>query len=286
MESHYTCGIIGAGRLGSVLAKAFGKQKKLTWLLSRSKKIPDDINVTIGEISFIPQIILIATNDDSIGEVADELARHFRRGLEGVYIAHCSGFVPLSSLQPCKNYGAIVASIHPYQTFYYPSLKNLRNITWGIDCEPRERDFFGRVIADLQGNAYFLDFESELQKSLYHISAVSASNFLTSALSLSRRIFSHLGISPENFLKPIVRTTVGNALKFNKDSSSIPLTGPVARGDFKTINNHIQALENNKELLKPYCYFSLAAAEMAYNAKMLTDIQFSEITKILKEKII
>jgi len=66
-------------------------------------------------------------------------------------------------------------------------------------------------------------------------------------------------------IPPIVKTTLENNLHSLSDEKEMPMTGPFARGDFETIRLHLESLKKEPELLKIFCYLSLAANECSFN---------------------
>ncbi|MCX6101238.1 MAG: DUF2520 domain-containing protein, partial [Candidatus Bipolaricaulota bacterium] len=77
---------------------------------------------------------------------------------------------------------------------------------------------------------------------LYHVSAVLASNYLVTLLDLASALWPELGATREEGLRallPLVRGTIENV-----DRLGIPaaLTGPIARGDAGTVAHHLEVL--------------------------------------------
>jgi predicted short-subunit dehydrogenase-like oxidoreductase (DUF2520 family) len=257
-------GIIGYGKLGSTLAEYFNSKGNLLWIVENDKKArmiaKEKINSipilnSILDITEIPDYIFITVYDNKIEDVAIQLAEYLKQKLEGVYVIHCSGALTTEILSSCKEYGAKTASLHPYQTFYYPSVDLLKGIGWSIQTDEYPDELIS-LIETLGGNANVIPNNDKIT-SLYHASAVIASNFLNTLISLSKETAALSGIDPDKFIEPIVRTTIENNLK-KQHGDDFPLTGPFARGDIETINNHLNALKEHPHLLKSYCYFGLA----------------------------
>ena len=151
-------------------------------------------------------------------------------------------------------------------------LKNpLTDIRWGIDCEDEDYVLFSSFVQFMYGFPVRLNKRSEKDKALYHAVATAASNYMTSIIQLAHKIADTVEIDSNEFLPPIAKTTLGNNLRGLSDSDFIPLTGPIARADLGTIKLHIKAMQDNPEILRPYCFMGLATNEMAKNAGLLDD---------------
>ena len=67
---------------------------------------------------------------------------------------------------------------------------------------------------------------------LYHAGAAIASNFLVTLYRAASRLLESAGAPPEALL-PLMRRTIDNGFD---------LTGPIARGDWTTVDAHLAAI--------------------------------------------
>ena len=67
---------------------------------------------------------------------------------------------------------------------------------------------------------------------LYHAGAAIASNFLVTLRRVAGRLVEDAGAPPEA-LEPLMRRTIENGFE---------LTGPIARGDWATVDAHVHAI--------------------------------------------
>jgi predicted short-subunit dehydrogenase-like oxidoreductase (DUF2520 family) len=290
-----TVGVIGAGKLGSALCDALSNKKLLKWILARSKQSQQalqqflnsnaDIISSLDEISIIPDLIILAVSDSAINQVAVAISKKFKTLLSNKIIAHCSGVITKEALSSCEQYAAKTASIHPYQTFYYPSKNNFKGIMWGIETDEKEKKFFSRFVKLLGGKPYFFTQENIKLKALYHSSAVAASNFLTTTIEFSRLIADEAFLPLVDFLPPIIKTTINNNLHSLLTGDSGAMTGPIARGDLKTIKLHIDSLSKYHFLKKIYINFALTTTELAYHNRKIKKKDYNEIKSYLIEQI-
>jgi predicted short-subunit dehydrogenase-like oxidoreductase (DUF2520 family) len=193
---------------------------------------------------------------------------------------HLSGSKGIELFDGFVEEGVITASAHPYQTFYYPDPSILKDICWGVQTSS-EFKIIEEIISGFDGKAINLNHLSPNQKTLYHASAVTVSNFLSTIADLGRSIAQSAGINPDLFIPPIMRTTLEN----NFSSEIIPLTGPIARGEIETLVSHLEALKSNPENLRSYCLIGLATADRAYASEILTKEMYNEVNLLLKKYI-
>ena len=86
-------------------------------------------------------------------------------------------------------------------------------------------------------------------KPLYHAGAAMASNFLVTLYRAAARLLEESNAPPEA-LVPLMQRTIENGFA---------LTGPIARGDWTTVEAHLRALEERAPDLVPL-YRALAEA--------------------------
>jgi len=293
-DADFTFGIIGPGKLGMVLADAISSLNRLEWILARSntsvnrvKSIFDSgshIIREIEEIKVLPNMTILTVNDSSISKVASSIARYHGEKVKGKYFIHCSGVVGKDVLKPLADKGGIIAAVHPFQTFMVSDDEVLRDIRWGVDANDEDYDTFANFVTFLYGFPVRLMNESHKDKALYHAVAVAASNYMTTIIQLANKIADSANIDAREFLPPIAKTTLGNNLKGLSDKS-IPLTGPVARGDIETIRLHIDAMSGNNDILIPYCLMGLATAKMAYSSGLISNLQYNAMNQLFVDYV-
>ncbi|MGA2298051.1 MAG: Rossmann-like and DUF2520 domain-containing protein [FCB group bacterium] len=292
---NYNIGIIGAGKLGLSLAMALESINSLNCMVIKpeqnlpaltryfEKKI--SIYTSLSELQSIPQILFLTVNDSSIESVASQLANQFGKMLKDKIIVHCSGFLGLDVLAQCKAEGAVKVSAHPYQTFFEPAKELFKGISWGIESEGSV-EIISDIIRQIGGNPVKLNFSKKEDKAMYHASAVAVSNSMTASIDMAKDIFEKLGVDAEQFILPILKTTLENNFSQSEKKFDFPLTGPFARGDIETIKLHIKALEHDNYLLKSYCYLGLGTLEASIHHKLIDVSKYKEISDILTEILV
>jgi len=176
-----------------------------------------------------PQLVLLCVPDSAIAEVARSVA-------PGPWIAHTSGATPLGALAP----HATRFGVHPLQTFVRGRGPEQLDGAWaavtGEDPEALARATW--FAAELGLHPFEL---REDMRALYHAGAAMASNYLVTLYRAASRALVASGAPPEALL-PLMRRTIDNGFE---------LTGPIARGDWTTVDAHLAAIREHLPDLEP-----------------------------------
>jgi predicted short-subunit dehydrogenase-like oxidoreductase (DUF2520 family) len=189
------------------------------------------------ELADSADMVFITTPDDIIPKVADELK--WRAGQSAV---HCSGASTVHSLDSAKEQGAMVGSIHPCQTFAgrEQAVTNLPGSTFAIEAEEPLKTTLTEIARALDGDWVYLTSED---KALYHAAACVACNYFYTLVKIATDLWQNFGKSTEEATKayiPLLQGSVNNIANVGFPGC---LTGPIARGDVKTIQRHLDALQ-------------------------------------------
>jgi predicted short-subunit dehydrogenase-like oxidoreductase (DUF2520 family) len=166
------------------------------------------------------ELVLLCVPDGAITEVAHRIE-------PGPWVAHVSGATPLAALDPHRRR----FSLHPLQTFSRARGPEQLDGAYGaVTAETEE----ARVVAvELAETLGLRPFElADDQRVLYHAGAAIASNFLVTLRRVAGRLVEDAGAPPEA-LEPLMRRTIENGFE---------LTGPIARGDWVTVDAHVHAI--------------------------------------------
>ena len=183
------------------------------------------------------ELVLLCVPDRAIAEVA--------AGIEpGPWVAHVSGATPLAALDPHRRR----FSVHPLQTFTLDRGPEQLDGAWAaVTAETDEARALGRELATTLG---LRPFElADDARALYHAGASIASNYLVTLYRSASRLFEDAGAPPEA-LVPLMTRTIENGFQ---------LTGPIARGDWATVDAHVHALRADAPELEEL-YIALAEA--------------------------
>jgi predicted short-subunit dehydrogenase-like oxidoreductase (DUF2520 family) len=162
----------------------------------------------------------------------------------GPWVAHVSGATRLDALDPHERR----FSTHPLQTLTRERGAEQLDGAWAaISGESDDALARARWLAETLG---LRPFEiADADRILYHASAVIGGNFLVTLHRVATRLLVEVGAPPEAIV-PLMRRTIENGFD---------LTGPIARGDWSTVEAHLAALAQRDPDLVPL-YRALAEA--------------------------
>jgi pantoate--beta-alanine ligase len=189
-----------------------------------------------------PELVLLCVPDRAIAEVSGAIA-------PGPWIAHVSGATPLAALDPhARRFG-----MHPLQSFSKARGPEQLDGAWAaVSAEGENAHTTGFWLAETLGLRPFeLDDDS---RAAYHAGAAVASNYLVTLRQAAGSLLESAGAPPEA-LEPLMRGVMDNGFE---------LTGPIARGDWKTVERHLAVIrELRPELEDLYVVLAEATAAIA-----------------------
>lgn len=283
--------IIGAGRLGTVLARALaGRGHRIAALTCRrirsareSQKIIGQGKVFTNNVIAAKQgeMIFLCLPDESLKDVARELSR-FAVDWDQKIVFHTSGLLSSEALRSLKNRGAKVASFHPIQSFAKKNTppSHFQGVYFGLEGDQKALAAARKIVADLGGHPIMI---SAGTKALYHAASSVASNFLVVILDTASKLLHQAGISRKTasrLLFPLVEGTLQNVKKIDIRPS---LTGPVLRGDTATVRAHLRALRRFPKYSRAYRALALLALEAAIKGR-LPSKKFRALKSLLEDK--
>jgi len=225
------------------------------------------------------RVILIATPDDEIAVVAQELARIGEEELRGRVVLHTSGAMDSAVLDAVHERGAMVGSMHPLQSFSGVSVPSLEGKVFTIERETQAVRVARQIARSLGGLPVRI---SGSKKILYHTSG-------DGRRSCARGGGSRHAIAPlawDEAERSRARQVLEN---FETLGPRAAWTGPLSRGDYKVARAHLEALqESPEEFAQAYEALShLAARVLAKDpAGVLAELEKTSVEKKLKAKAI
>ena len=194
--------------------------------------------VAVGEDG--PELVLLCVPDRAIAEVA-------RATAVGPWVAHVSGATPLAALDPhVRRFG-----LHPLQTF--TRARGPEQIDGAYAAVTAESDDAQAVAVWLAETLGLQPFAlADDKRVAYHAGAAIASNYLVTLRRAAGSLLEAAGAPPEA-LDPLMRRTIENGFE---------LTGPIARGDWETVESHVVAIRTERPELVPM-YETLAETTKA-----------------------
>ena len=215
--------VIGTGRAGSAI---------------RARLADRGLTVTDGrEPAPDAQLVVLCVPDLAITDVA-------RTVPIGPWVAHVSGATRLVALEPHERR----FSVHPLQTLTRErGAEQLDGAFAAITADTDHGLERARWIAQLLGLGAFEVKDDD--RALYHAAAVFGGNFLVTLHRVATRLLEEVG-APAEAIVPLMTRTIENGFD---------LTGPIARGDWATVEAHLATLSERDPDLVPL-YRALADA--------------------------
>jgi len=186
-----------------------------------------------------PQLVLLCVPDRAIAEVAAATP-------PGPWVAHVSGATPLTALDPHERR----FSMHPLQSFSRArGPEQLDSAYAAVTAESETARDVGFRLAEMLG---LRPFElGDRSRATYHAGAAFASNYLVTLRALAGSLLEAAGAPPEA-LDPLMRGVIDGGFE---------LTGPIARGDWETVERHLEAIRDARPELEEL--YRVLAAETA-----------------------
>lgn len=255
-KSRPTVSIVGSGRLGTVLAMSLSESgyrieavvAKDRLRARKAAALTSDATLALraADLALLPtsKVIILSVPDDSIAEVAQELADLTSGKVRGRVVLHTSGALSSSVLQPLAKVGFHVGSLHPLVSVSDPrrALENLQGAFYCIEGDAASARIARVIVRDLDGQSFAIPSGN---KPLYHAAAVMTSGHVVALFDLAVEMMRQSGFSDLNarrVLAPLLESTVMN---LSKTDPARALTGTFSRGDVSTVRRHLEAISKD-----------------------------------------
>jgi predicted short-subunit dehydrogenase-like oxidoreductase (DUF2520 family) len=267
-------GVIGAGRVGAVLAAGLGEAGlPIAAVAGESAASRTRIEtllpgVRVDKPTAVARscdLLLLTVPDDALDNVVRMLAASGALAA-GQYVAHTSGRHGLEVLQPALEVGARGIAMHPAMTFTGTDLDvaRLAGCVFGVTCAAPERPVAESLVSLLGG---YLVWLPEEQRELYHAALAHGANHLVTLVAQSMDALRAAGSAdPAAMLRPLLTAALDNAISYGDAA----LTGPIVRGDVETVRAHLRSLQASAPAtLESYVVLARATASRAVAAGQL-----------------
>jgi len=268
MTAYHQIGLIGAGRVAQAFALALAPHSAAPPLLWARSPDKAQAAARIGRAVAAPRVesllsacdlLILAVSDDAVAAAAADLAVALPAG-HAPFAFHVSGRSGAAILAPLQAAGAATAAIHPAMTFTGDPQAEVHRMTQarfaitGATAAAKRQAV--RLVALLGGVAVEI---AEERRALYHAGLCHASNHLVTLIAGAAHALADAGVDdPAALLAPLVRAALENSL----DHGFAALSGPLLRGDARTIGEHVEALTaHTPDLLPAYRAMALATLD-------------------------
>jgi predicted short-subunit dehydrogenase-like oxidoreductase (DUF2520 family) len=299
-----TISIIGAGRMGTALARALASRGyRIEAVVARRKSharaCAELINtqpliLTSAQLDQLPpsDILFITTPDDAIENVASQLAAMMKsrvvkmKGVKGRRkrtALHASGALSSDILRSLRGAGFSTGSMHPLISVSDPvhGAESLRSAFFCIEGESAAQSVARSLVDALGAESFSINTKD---KALYHAAAVMASGHMTALFDIATEMLTHCGLTARRaraVLLPLLRSTLENL--YTADPAHA-LTGTFARADTSTVRRHLEAISSSEmhDALATYTLLGLRSLQLVKRAGASSDA-LNEIALILEE---
>lgn len=239
-------GIIGTGRVGSVLGAALTTAGHHVVACSGVSKdsvrraerhLPGVPRLDVPDVVDAAELVVVAVPDDVLEALVQGLADTERWRI-GQLVVHTSGAYGIGVLGPAIRMGVVPLALHPAMTFagQPEDFDRLVDAPFGVTAPEELRPVAEALVLEMGGNPIWVPEEA---RALYHAALAAGANHLVTLVAESQDLLARAGVDgPSHVLRPLLEAALDNALR----AGDAATTGPVVRGDARTVARHIETL--------------------------------------------
>ncbi len=283
-------GVVGAGRVGAVVAAALqAAGHEIVAVAGESAASRTRIETLLPSVHVDKptavarscDLLLLTVPDDMLANVVTMLSASgaIRRDQ---YVVHTSGKHGLAVLAPAAALGAHVLAMHPAMTFTGTDvdLDRLPGCVFGVTAEPATRALAETLVADLGGRMVTVE---EDRRTLYHAGLAHGANHLVTLVAQAMDLLRASGAEdPAGTLRPLLTAALDNALSYGDAA----LTGPIVRGDVETVRAHLADIATTSPVtLESYVVMARATANRAVLDGRLLPIRAAKLVGVLNDAL-
>ena len=248
--------IIGSGNVATHLATAFKNAgHPIVQVYSRDMQnasllayhVKAEAIDDLKQINPATDLFVIAVKDDAIEPIAAELAKYNK------LIVHTSG---ATNLQTLLKYTQNAGVFYPLQTFSKTKQVNFNTVPLCIEgADEKITSTLNELAYTVSQNVYRINSD---QRKTLHLAAVFACNFPNYLYYVSQQLLAEKQL-PFDLLRPLILETA------EKVQEHLPVnvqTGPAVRNDEKTMDSHLEQLQQNPDLQAIYEQLSQGIIKM------------------------
>lgn len=245
--------IIGCGRAAGSLARLWlqAEAVAIAGILNRSRPSSDRAIRALGAgvaadgIADMPtaDCWLIGTGDDQIAGVAAAIGRT-RSDLEGALVFHLAGRFGLGVLDAVAGAGALTAALHPVRSLTHDHL-SLDGFAGTACIVEGGEAALGRLEPLVRSIGGLWLPVGDIDRGLYHAAVAIVSNVTKGVAWKAQKWLQHAGL-PESTAAAVTHQLLASTVDdLARTGARHSITGPVVRGDTRTIEAHLQALQSS-----------------------------------------
>jgi predicted short-subunit dehydrogenase-like oxidoreductase (DUF2520 family) len=226
------------------------------------------------------KLIIIATPDDVIENVAGKLAR-LHSNIKGRIVLHTSGALSSAVLGPLAAKGFAIGSLHPLIAVSdrVKGVPRWNGAYWCLEGQRTAVAAARTIVRDLQGRSFSIKPES---KALYHAAALMVSGQMVALFDVAIGMLTEAGLSTDIARKILLPLVQSNSRNLERFDPSHALTGTFARADVSTVERHLEALSEPglNDALALYKVLGIRSVNLARQTKTNRQ-RLNEIKRLL-----
>jgi predicted short-subunit dehydrogenase-like oxidoreductase (DUF2520 family) len=278
-------GVIGAGRVGSVLGAALrraGHDLVAVSAVSAASTaraelfLPGVPVLAPDDVARAASLVLLAVPDDALPDLVAGLAEVGAFG-PGQLVAHVSGRHGLAVLAPAE--GVLPLALHPVLPFTGTEidLARLAGVSFGVTAPEVLRPIAEALVVEMGGEPVWV---REELRPLWHAALAHGANHLVTLVASAADLLREAGAEdPGAVLAPLLGAALDGVLR----GGDAALTGPVSRGDAGTVAAHLAALP--AEVRPSYVALARLTADRALASGRLQPQQAEPLLAVLSNGV-
>ena len=243
-----TLALLGAGRAGTSVAAALSRAgvhpvavtaRSAASRARAAALLPSARRRGPLEAVGAAELVVLGVPDDALPGLVQQVADG-GGWRPGAVVVHLSGAGGRSVLAPAAATGATTLALHPATAFSGTSAdaERLLGAAVGVDAAPADANLARALVRAVGGRPVAVPEEA---RAAYHAALVHGSNHLGTLVVDAVDALRAAGVpQPAEVLAPLARAALARAL----DEGAAGLTGPVVRGDARTVARHVRALQD------------------------------------------
>jgi predicted short-subunit dehydrogenase-like oxidoreductase (DUF2520 family) len=264
--------IIGCGRAAGSLARLWSQAGALRVgsVLNRSEKSTRAAVASLGAGTAASEpgamgaaeYWLIGTGDDQIERAALAL-RESGQDLSGALVFHLAGRFGLGPLRPLQDRTALLAAMHPVRSLTHArlTLEDFAGTACVAEGSTQALEALHPLVDAIGGTWLPV---TDIHRGLYHAALAVVSNVTKAVTWKAQTWLQDAGLPEESAAEvthQLLHSTVEDLFRMGARQS---ITGPIVRGDTRTIEAHMDAIEaRNPDDLEIYRVLARIIVELA-----------------------
>ena len=227
------------------------------------------------------ELVLLAVPDDALAHLVARAVgdRRLAGRADGGAHQRPARAWPCSS--PRRAHHVLPLALHPAMTFTGTAmdLDRLADCAFGVTTDEALRPVAEALVMEMGGDPVWV---AEEDRVAYHAALAHGANHLVTLTSEAMELLSRAGVDePRRVVGPLMRAALDNALRLGDAA----LTGPVARGDVGTVEDHLRELDRlSPEIRRTYVALARATALRALDSGRLRPAAAEPLLDILADQ--